>query len=289
MGGKESGFPRANADGLLPAGVPIIHSVVFDRAANNLNRSDAAADDGLSGDNIPIAVPGVFNAVAGDVDRARSVESGESGLNEGLPASGSYVRDLASADWNATREGLAGGGAITSQGVQTVSQHFFDSAGVFRPVRSVNATPDGTGLADIPSIHNTGFNNTSLDRWRNNIIATLLASAARTVQTDSALQTNFNHRGVIALIDVSLDPSTASITPNILARETISTANLVILAGAAIAAVGESSMVVYPGGAGAWVGTGVELDSIIPRAWLFRMTVADAETMTYSVEAQSVV
>ena len=127
------------------------------------------------------------------------------------------------------------------------------------------------------------FNGTSWDRQRGNEEITLLASAARTVETDSAAQVNYNHQGMILFVDVTVDPSTASITPKLVANDPVSGADVVIwTAAAALAATGAVAYLLLPGAADAGSYT-EQKELAIPRDWFFRMAVADAESMTYSV------
>jgi len=48
-----------------------------------------------------------------------------------------------------------------------------------------------------------GFNGTSWDRWRSNIEVTVLPSATRTASGNSSLQTNYNAKGVILIINIT--------------------------------------------------------------------------------------
>jgi len=121
------------------------------------------------------------------------------------------------------------------------------------------------------------------EMWRNNEEITLLASAARTAQTDSAAQVNHNHRGMILFVDVTVDAAAGAITPNIAVKDPVSgTAKVIWTAAAAIAATGQFVYMLLPGAADAGSYT-EQKELAIPRDWFFRMTVADADSLTYSV------
>ena len=127
------------------------------------------------------------------------------------------------------------------------------------------------------------FNGTSWDRPRNNEEITLLASAARTAQVDSVDQVNYNHQGMILFVDVTVDAAAGAITPNILVKDPVSgTAKTIWTAAAAIAATGQFAYLLLPGCADAGSYT-EQKELAIPRTWLFRMTVADTDSLTYSV------
>jgi len=142
--------------------------------------------------------------------------------------------------------------------------------------------PDGIGA--LPA--NTLFvanQNDRWDRYHNNTEITLLASAARTAQVDSSDQTNFNHQGMILFVDVTVDAAAGAITPNIAVKDPVSgTAKVIWSAAAAIAATGQFVYLLLPGAADAGSYT-EQKELAIPRDWFFRMTVADADSLTYSV------
>jgi len=115
-----------------------------------------------------------------------------------------------------------------------------------------------------------------------NLEFTLLASAARTAATSSAAQSNLYHKGMILFVDCTVDPTTASITPTLVMTPSIGTAKTIWTAAAPIAATGQFAYVFYPSAEDAGSYT-EQQEMVIPPDWLFTMTVADAESMTYSV------
>lgn len=129
-------------------------------------------------------------------------------------------------------------------------------------------------------------NETTWDRQRNNVEATLLASAARTATTASADQTNYNARGVIVTIDVTAISASPSITMDIEFRENIAGRyESFLLTSAAITTTGVHSYIVYPG-VGAASGDVVQVAGFpLGRTWRVNVTHADADSITYSVAA----
>ena len=110
---------------------------------------------------------------------------------------------------------------------------------------------------------------------------TVLASAARTTTVNTEF-TNTRYKGVTIVIDVTVYPSSASITPFIEGYSTLGNDWYTILEGAAIGAVSVTVLRVYPTMAASENLIAVD---VLPPTWRFRMAVADAESMTYSVNA----
>lgn len=119
---------------------------------------------------------------------------------------------------------------------------------------------------------------------RNVNATTLLASAARTVTTNSSDQTNYNHRGFLLVVDIS-SIGTGSITPTIQVKDSISANYKTIwTAAAALIANGTYVYPVYPGSLGAASFTEI-VNAIVGRTWRLAMTANNANSVTYSVSA----
>ena len=114
----------------------------------------------------------------------------------------------------------------------------------------------------------------------------LLPSAARVATINSADQENLKARGLHVIIDVTLDPAAASITPTIQSRDPLSGTYHDLLVGNAIVAVGTTILKVYPGIA---VSANAAASDILPRVWRLRMVHADGDSITYSVGAELVI
>ncbi len=163
-------------------------------------------------------------------------------------------------------------------------------------VASLNNAADGVSNGQLGKLITAGanpssflgvyphlYNGSTHDRQRNNEAFAILASSARTAQTDSSDLTNFNNSGILLTVDISLDPGTASITPNIQSKDPVSgNYSIIWTAAAALTAVGTYTYLIYPGVLAADF-DGTESASIaIPRIFRFRMAVADSESMTWS-------
>lgn len=126
-----------------------------------------------------------------------------------------------------------------------------------------------------------GFNGVGWDKWRVNQDATLLASAARTITTASADQTNYNGSGVIVVLDMSVI-GTGSVTLTIQGKDSISGNYYTLLAGAAVVSNSTNVYTVYPS---APATANVSANSPLPRTWRVNVVANNANSASYSVSA----
>lgn len=113
----------------------------------------------------------------------------------------------------------------------------------------------------------------------------VLASAARIAETLSNPFKNNYYKGLLLVVDVTLDAALASITPGIRVKDANGDYNEVFWdAAAAISAIGEYSYLFYPGLLAAAYGGTEALSLPAPMEWKFIMAVGDADSMTYSVK-----
>lgn len=112
---------------------------------------------------------------------------------------------------------------------------------------------------------------------------TIAESAARAAVASftGSDKVNHYHRGVRVYLDVTLDPGTASITLTIQGK-TPQGDYYTLLAGAAVAAVGNTEYTVYPG---ITETANVDASTPLPRVWRVIVVGADTESMTYSIYA----
>ncbi len=142
---------------------------------------------------------------------------------------------------------------------------------------------DEAGVSLFLRVANTLYNGDTYDRHRNNEEITVLANAARTAETDSADLTNFNSKGILLTIDISADPGTAAITPNIQSKDPVSgNYSIIWTAAATLTGIGTTTYLVYPGVLAADFNGTESVSIAIPRTFRFRMTVADSQSMTWS-------
>lgn len=111
----------------------------------------------------------------------------------------------------------------------------------------------------------------------------LLASAARTAAVNTPDQSNLGCKGVRIVIDITVDPAAAAVTYTLQGKDPISGKYYTILASAALAAVATTTLTVYPG---ITATANVSASNVLPAVWRVAVTVADTDSMTYSVNAE---
>lgn len=126
---------------------------------------------------------------------------------------------------------------------------------------------------------------TTWDRHRNNHEVTVLASAARTIATNSSDLTNYNARGVILTIDITAVAGAPSLTFTIKYKCTLSGKYVTLLASAALSTVATTQLTVYPGVTAA---ANAAVAMCLPRVWRLEVAVGSADSVTYSVSGNYV-
>ena len=166
--------------------------------------------------------------------------------------------------------------ALTAAGAVEISSEM--------PAAAALADGAANPTSPIVGAGNLHFNATTWDRTRGNVELTLLASSARTAEANSADQVSYNHTGLIIVVDASVDGAAASITPTLEIKDSISGNYFTIWTAAVpIADVVTRAYLFTPGGEGGSYTEAVNLR--IGRTWRFTMTVADADSITYSASA----
>lgn len=157
---------------------------------------------------------------------------------------------------------------------------------------AANQTADGstTGLLGV---HPYLFNEATLDRQRGNTQGTLLASAARTAQVSTSVQTNYNARGVVIVAHVTAKAAATTLGFLFGVVDPIS-ATLGYIGGNNVsawpAAVNNTlTWIIYPGVLNSDVlTTGFQSQNaaaslLAPRSWAITVVPSDANSVTYSV------
>lgn len=204
-----------------------------------------------------------------------------------IVSAGPMLYNSATLDRARSVQGAGGDGGV-GLGVQAVGLMLVDRAGgVFERAGSVEAA-DARPETGLFATHNLLYNGATFDRERGNLEGTLLASAARTVLTDSPSQTNYNARGVIIWLSITVASGTGGLSVQVLATPPVG-ANTVILTNTstAIIATGTYGYEIYPGSASAGTAgsrqVNVRTQAVLPRTWIARVNVGDASSYTYSL------
>lgn len=216
LGAGTAAIGKLAANSGVDIGDVDVTSVVPGTGASNLGKAEDAAH--ASGD-VGIFALGVANeaqtALAADGDYiAQATDTKGNRLTVGNVASGAAdsgnpvkvgaVRN----EWPSYGAGQRGNLHIDEFGnlrVTLVSNNSFIQ-GTFAEGDGV---PSNYATVGRTAAQGYGFNGTQSDRWRNNVGATLLSSAARSATTNSADQVNYNGRGVVIILDITATPNNA--------------------------------------------------------------------------------
>ena len=154
-------------------------------------------------------------------------------------------------------------------------------------VAVVSPTQDNWDMASYDGLFTTPrphlYNGSTYDRQRNNILSTVLASAARTATTVSADQTNYNHKGIFVVFDVTAVPGGDTVQLKLQAYDGASGKYIDLLTGTAESAVGTYLYGLYPGiGDKNAIFDNYE-EIMLPRTWRVQIVHSAATSFTYSV------
>lgn len=179
-----------------------------------------------------------------------------------------------------------------------------DGDGEIASSQSVNTElPTAALLADNAALPTTPivgavpmlYNGATLNLQRGNTEGTLLASAARTATTNSAIQTNHNARGVVLFLNITATPGGAEtlylyltmVDPVTGAGGVTSATHVTIPA----ATTGPFALVMYPGLLSAAMSDsrGFTRNGALPRTWLAQVIHSAGGSWTYSLSYAYVV
>lgn len=110
----------------------------------------------------------------------------------------------------------------------------------------------------------------------------VLASAARTATEASSVFPNTGFRGLHLVIDVTAAADTPSVVFTIQGQSPLGSDFYTILASAAITGTGTTVLRVYPGLTAA---ANTVANDVLPHLWRVNAVHADADSITYSVNA----
>jgi hypothetical protein len=149
-------------------------------------------------------------------------------------------------------------------------------------VAQIAAGSDGVTATNVLESAMGVYNGATVDQVRGNLDnITVLASAARTTTQTQADQTNYNHRGIIVVLDVT-NAGTGSVTLEIDGKDPVSGKYFALLTGAAVVSNSTNVYTVYPGNT---VTSNVSASTVLPRTWRVKVTAGNSNSATYSVGA----
>jgi hypothetical protein len=150
--------------------------------------------------------------------------------------------------------------------------------------RARSVAGDGVATTGLLGAVPMRWNGATFDRQRGNTEGTLLASAARTVATASATQTNYNARGVAVMLNVTVASGTGGLGLIIVGIDPVSSQLFQLNATpTTVTTTGKYWYEIYPG-LGTATGQVVQRTAgLLSRSWLITLNVGDATSYTYSV------
>ena len=151
-------------------------------------------------------------------------------------------------------------------------------------VSSARNLPAGSSGQRILPVAPFVGNGAGFDPALGNTQGTLLASAARTVQTSTADQVNYNARGVVVFLRVTAAGATGGLQVAVEGKDPVSGVYYQLNASpAAVTTATGIAYVVYPGAAGAAGSVGQATSAPLPRTWRATVLVGSADAFTYSL------
>lgn len=124
------------------------------------------------------------------------------------------------------------------------------------------------------------YNGATWDRHRNNVAATLLASASRTTTQTSADIVTYNAKAITVVLDVTVVAASPSVTVTINGKDPASGKYYLLLSGAAVLTAVTN---VYSIGPGIAETSNVSTSKFLPRTIQIVVTANNANAGTYSV------
>lgn len=138
------------------------------------------------------------------------------------------------------------------------------------------------GLIAKAALH--AYGGTNIELLRNNTEGTLLASAARTATTQSANQTNYNARGVLVTLSVTVASGTGGLKVRIFGIDAATSLGVQLNATpTGVVATGRFVYELYPGITGTGGSAQQRTSGGLPRQWYVDVAHDDASSYTYSV------
>lgn len=166
-----------------------------------------------------------------------------------------------------------------------------NQSGVYTNPNNTDGVGVQNGLLSLANAY--AYNGTTWDRVRNNVAATGLASAARTVSTPTPDQTNWNSRGAQIILDVTATPNdvqTLQVTVEVkdpVSGKYVQIAAFTALVASALGAAPTTetyAYTMYPGAAETIAATKHELQALpLGRTWRVNVLHSAGGSWTYSV------
>lgn len=160
-------------------------------------------------------------------------------------------------------------------------------SGLLISPRADDVSGDGYGSTDkfiYVSNRPYTYNESTWDRQRGNTQGALLASAARTGTVSSPNQTNYNARGVVVFLRVTVASGTGGLQVVLRGFDPVEGSGYQLNAlPTAIIITGWHSFILYPGATVSGADVRQTTASVLPRVWGLQVVHGDATSYTYSI------
>lgn len=214
------------------------HTMVYNGTTWDRARGDIT--NGLAVD-----VTRVQGTVAVDSELPSAASLADSVSNPTVPSVGSFVSVYNGTNWDRVAGIAAATSAITKGAVHTSAVRYNGTD--FSVDKSASNLTDSNAGNAFGGSADFLYNGSTFDRARNNVEGTLLASLIRSTTTNSPVQTNFNARGVIVYVNVSIPVAGQTLTPKLYFDDALSGLDCLVWTGASITASGLTTYAFYPG------------------------------------------
>lgn len=204
---------------------------------------DRARGDTTNG--LAVDVTRVQGTVTVDSELPSAAALADNTANPTVPGIGGFLHGYNGTTWDRIKAAKTSVSSI-STGAAHTSTVRYNGTDFSVDNSASNVSDAGTGASSGASA-SLLFNGSTFDRARNNVEGTLLASVARTTTTNSAVQTNYNARGVVIYINVSSVASGETLTPSLYFDDALSGSDFEVWTGDAIANTGIVAYAFYPG------------------------------------------
>lgn len=255
------------------------------------SKSDGAATDNTSSWSMISLLKGLLGKLSGTITvNTITNYAQETGGNlativtntTGLATQSTLASAKADLDTIATNlNQLATGDSLTIASIPVFIPGMSNGSTGAERLHSIDGIGDGTTFGLLAN-GDYLYNGTGWDKARNNLDnITVLASASRTTTQTQGDQTNYNHRGIIVVLDMTV-VGTGSVTLEIDGKDPVSGKYYAILTGAAVTTNSTNIYRVYPG---LTASANATVNDVLSRTWRVKVTANNSNAATYSVGA----
>jgi hypothetical protein len=195
---------------------------------------------------------------------------------------------------NALPSALVGYNGATFERIRTVNTGqlrttIYSTSGTSADVFSTNSDGVLAAYGLVTYTYPYLYNGSTFDRARNNLSGTSLASASRTSTANSGIFTNYNHRGIVLILNVTTASGTGGLQVQIQTYDFIGAVYKAInTAPTAVTTTGQYVYMLYPGVDSTNSNNAQNVSQVLPQQFRVSVTHGDSSSYTYSVSYQMI-